>query len=68
MGALQPVKPVPIRDLSPKQDFGSDVYEPFVSDGFLSLHNGDAVKQSVKILRETGAAQSFLLEDVLPFV
>ena len=68
MGSLQPVKPVPIRDLSPKILFRSDVYEPFVSEGFVSLRNGDAVKQPVKILRGTEAAQSFPLEDVLPFV
>lgn len=42
------------------------MYEPFVSDGFVSFQSGDDVKQPVKILRDTVAAQSFSLEGVLP--
>jgi hypothetical protein len=37
VGELQLVKSLVGTGLSPKQDFGSDVYEPFVSDGFVSL-------------------------------
>jgi hypothetical protein len=64
--ALQPIKSLVWTDVSPKQDVGSDVYEPFVSDGFVSLQSGDAVKQLVNVLRDTGAAQSLILEGVLP--
>jgi hypothetical protein len=61
VGVLLPIKSLVGTGVSPKQDFGSDVYEAIVSDGFVSLQSGDAVKQPVKILRDTGAAQSFIL-------
>ena len=51
-GALQSVKSLVGTGLALKQDFGSDVYELFVSDGFVSLQCGDAVMQPVKILRQ----------------
>uniref|UniRef100_A0A8C1RHP2 Gypsy retrotransposon integrase-like protein 1 n=1 Tax=Cyprinus carpio TaxID=7962 RepID=A0A8C1RHP2_CYPCA len=40
-------------------------YSPFITDGFVSLV-GSSVKVPVKILRDTGACESFLLESVLP--
>ena len=41
-------------------------YYPFISDGFVSLI-GSAEKIPVKILRDTGASESFILESLLPF-
>ncbi|KAL3967153.1 FMS-like tyrosine kinase 1 [Sarotherodon galilaeus] len=41
-------------------------FEDFVSDGFVSLP-GDVHKVPVKILRDTGAKDSFILASVLPF-
>ncbi|KAL2080855.1 hypothetical protein ACEWY4_022708 [Coilia grayii] len=41
-------------------------YSPFITDGFVSLV-GSALKVPVKILRDTGASESFLLKSVLPF-
>lgn len=41
-------------------------YFPFISDGFVSLL-GSEKRFPVKILRDTGASESFILESVLPF-
>ncbi len=41
-------------------------YQPFVKTGFVSLVGGDA-KVPVKILRDTGAFDPFILAEVLPF-
>ncbi|CAC5410428.1 unnamed protein product [Mytilus coruscus] len=40
-------------------------YIPFMSDGFVSIVD-NTTSQSIKILRDTGASQSLLLESVLP--
>jgi hypothetical protein len=40
-------------------------YKPFLSQGFVSI-NGYSDVKPVQILRDTGAAQSLLLESVLP--
>ena len=40
-------------------------FDPFISDGFVSLVGGHKVR--VKILRDTGASGSFILGSVLPF-
>ncbi|VDH92819.1 Hypothetical predicted protein [Mytilus galloprovincialis] len=40
-------------------------YKPFMSDGFVSIVD-DTTLQPIKILRDTGASQSLLLEGVLP--
>jgi hypothetical protein len=40
-------------------------YKPFLSQGFLSI-NGPSDVKPVQILRDTGSAQSLLLESVLP--
>ena len=42
-------------------------YEPFIFEGFVSLTGDDASRCPVRVLRDTGAAQSFILSDVLPF-
>lgn len=41
-------------------------YAPFVTDGFVSLPGGGE-NVPVKILRDTGASESFILESTLPF-
>lgn len=41
-------------------------FAPFIMDGFVSLP-GEHLKTPVKILRDTGASQSFILRDALPF-
>ena len=44
-----------------------EIYEQFMSDGMISLM-GDSTKPiPIKILRDTGASQSIVLADVLPF-
>ena len=44
-----------------------DIYEPFLSDGFASLNSDYAQSTPIKILRDTGASQSLILADTLPF-
>ncbi|KAL2077768.1 hypothetical protein ACEWY4_027272 [Coilia grayii] len=54
----------------PGREFVSDCsgggYGPFITAGFVSL-GGNGEKVPVKILRDTGASESFVLESVLPF-
>ena len=45
----------------PETDFVMEIYEPFLSDGFVSLNSNGG------ILRDTGASQSLILADTLPF-
>lgn len=45
---------------------GGSGYFPFVTDGLVSLV-GSSNRVPVKILRDTGASESFILESVLPF-
>lgn len=42
-------------------------YEPFILDGVVSLSGNGKEVVPVKILRDTGAAQSFIIDSVLPF-
>ncbi len=42
-------------------------FEPFVFDGTVSFSELDTEHKHIRILRDTGAAQSFILADVLPF-
>ena len=44
----------------------SDGFKPFTFDGRVSLVGEPGTKKTICILRDTGAAQSFLLTDVLP--
>lgn len=41
-------------------------YDPFICDGVVSFVDKNETK-SIRILRDTGAAQSFILDSVLPF-
>ena len=44
-----------------------EIYEPFMSEGIISLV-GDLTKPiPIKILRDTSASQSIILPEVLPF-
>ncbi len=42
-------------------------FEPFVCDGAVALSSSDSEFKPVRILRDTGAAQSFILASTLPF-
>ena len=44
-----------------------ETFEPFIHDGFVSLTSDLSTATEVKILRDTGASQSLLLADILPF-
>ena len=41
-------------------------YKPFISEGVVSLVGDENSSQKVKILRDTGATQSIMLDSVLP--
>ena len=41
-------------------------YKPFISEGVVSLVGDESSSQKVKILRDTGATQSLMLDSVLP--
>ena len=41
-------------------------YKPFISEGVVSLVGDENSSQNVKILRDTGATQSLMLDSVLP--
>ena len=55
----------------PKHNYETDsvmeIYEPFLSDAFVSLNSDSAQSTPIKILRDTGASQSLILADTLPF-
>ena len=53
--------------LSKNFDFISEDLLPFVSEGSVSLSENDANPVPITILRDTGATQSLLLQDILPF-
>ena len=44
-----------------------EIYEPFLSDGFVSINSDYAQSTPIKILRDTGASQSLILADTWPF-
>ena len=57
----------PIQTESPETDSVMEIYEAFLSDGFVSLNSDYAQSTPIKILRDTGASQSLILADTLPF-
>ena len=57
----------PIQTERPETDSVIEIYEPFLSDGFVSLNSDYAQSTPIKILRDTGASQSLILADTLPF-
>ena len=57
----------PIQTERPETDSVMEIYESFLSDGFVSLNSDYAQSTPIKILRDTGASQSLILADTLPF-
>ena len=57
----------PISAKTSETDSVMEIYEPFLSDGFVSLSSDSAQFTPIKILRDTGASQSLILADTLPF-
>ncbi len=52
-------------EIKPPNDYLS-TYATFISEGLVSLLDG-SVEVPIKILRDTGAVDSFILESILPF-
>ena len=48
-------------------DAVTEIYEPFLSDGSVSLNSDFAQFTPTKILRDTGASQSLILTDTMSF-
>ena len=57
----------PVQAKVPETDSVMEIYEPFLSDGFVSLNSDFAQTTPITILRDTGASQSLILADTLPF-
>ena len=57
----------PILVKTSETDAVMEIYEPFLSDGSVSLNSDFAQSTPIKILRDTGASQSLILADTLPF-
>ena len=57
----------PILAKTSETDAVMEIYEPFLSDGSVSLNSDFAQYTPIKILRDTGASQSLILADTLPF-
>ena len=51
----------------PKSDSIMEIFEPFMLNGFVSLSGDNCPPTPIKILRDTGASQSLVLGDILPF-
>ena len=57
----------PILAKTSETDAVMEIYEPFLSDGSVSLNSDFAQSTPIKILRDTGASQSLILADTLLF-
>ena len=57
----------PIFAKTPVTDAIIEIYELFLSDGSMSLNSVFAQSTPIKILRDSGASQSLILADTLPF-
>ena len=57
----------PVQAKEPETDSVMEIYEPFLSDGFVSLDIDFAQFATITILRDTGASQSLILADTLTF-
>ena len=51
---------------SDKESDNMENYKPFISEGVVSLVGNESSSQRVKIVRDTGATQSLMLDSVLP--
>ena len=54
-------------DIVTKPKSTMEIFEPFMLDGFVSLSGDNCPPTPIKILRDTGASQSLILADILPF-
>ena len=63
---VRSLSPVAVEQVEHMQQKSMKEYEPFISDGFVSLLGSDE-RVPVKILRDTGAVDSFVRKSVLPF-
>ena len=57
----------PVQAKEPKTDSVMEIYEPLISDGFVSLNSDFAQSTPITILRDTGASRSLIFADTLPF-
>ena len=57
----------PILAKTSETDAVMEIYEPFLSDGSVSLNSDFAQSTPIKILRDIGASQSLILADTLTF-
>ena len=57
----------PVQTKVPETDSVMEIYESFLSDGFVSLNSDFAQSTPITFLRDTGASQSHILADTLPF-
>ena len=57
----------PVQAKEPETDSVMEIYEPFLSDGFVSLNSDFAQSTPITILRDPGASLSLILADTLPF-
>ena len=57
----------PIFAKTSETDAVMEIYEPFLSDSSVSLNSDFAQSTPIKILRDTGASQSLILEDTQSF-
>ena len=64
---LHNVKSCIVDEISPNTESDyMENYKPFISEGVVSLVGDENSSQKVKILRDTGATQSLMLDSVLP--
>ena len=61
------IKTVPSPAMSSMAETPDSCFKPFMSEGFVSLTGESSDEQPVRILRDTGGAQSVMLTGVLPF-
>ena len=55
-------------DVKKSSDSVMEVFDPFITNGFVSLSSDfNSPSAPVRILRDTGSAQSLILADILPF-
>ena len=59
---------IPFQAKTSATDSVMEIYEPFLSDGFVSLNSDYAHSTPIKILRDTGVSKSLILADTLPFL
>ena len=57
----------PTQTERPETDSVMEIYDPFLSDGFVSLNSDYAQSTPIKNLRDTGGSQSLIIADTLPF-